>query len=120
MAGLYEDVSVCTTPGDALDAVYIFDHKFDKKTQSLSSTIRISHLNDTHQDYKTKFSLHSLKDPNFVEVIIGKAADSIDFGGASNKSIMMAFSKNMKEAKLAEGSRVYHLSCKQYDRYLID
>lgn len=116
MAKSYEDVTLCTTPGDALDAVYIFDHKFDKEAQEFTSTIRVSQLNDTHVDYTAVIRLQDLKKPSFVDVVIAKSKDSIDFGGASTKSIMLAFSDDMQSAKMAEGSFVYHLSCKQYDK----
>lgn len=96
-------VLLCSTPGDALDAVQLIQSG-DK------SLIRISYLNDTSEDFVIETSLKNIAAKK-ADTLVGTNDKSIEFGGAVSDAVLLRVLPGQKRAVLASGGTVFKMNC---------
>jgi hypothetical protein len=96
-------VLMCSTPGDALDAVQLIQAG-DK------SLIRVSYLNDTFEDFVIETNLKNIVAKQ-ADTLVGTSSKSIEFGGAVSDAVLLRVMPGQKRAVLASGGTVYKMNC---------
>jgi hypothetical protein len=98
-------VLMCSTPGDALDAVQLIQAG-DK------ALIRVSYLNDTFEDFVIETNLKNIVAKQ-ADTLVGTTSKSIEFGGAVSDAVLLRVMPGQKRAVLASGGTVYKMNCFQ-------
>ena len=105
VASLAADKTVltCSTAGDAIDAVEFV-------VTSGKNEVRVSHLNDTVDTYKTDRTFKNIAAKD-SDTIIATGKDSYAFGGALSDAILIRVFKGAKSARMSLNGSVLFLNC---------
>jgi hypothetical protein len=96
-------ILVCTTPGDALNAVELI--QTGKK-----NIIRVSSLDDSSEDFISRSSFANIVKKE-ADTLVASTNKSIEFGGAVTDSVLLRVLPGQTKAYLAKDGVVYYLTC---------